>query len=669
MKSIKTRLIAIFTGVVLVITLGLGVLSTNIANKKLLNKANKDLEIMAMAEAKYIKSICDAETSYIDAIAQSNILFDEKVTLDEKVNYFQKEAKRTGYIEFALADKNGNVISFNKQKSVLNIKDRDYYKKAISGKRAVSDVIISKTDGQPVIMFAAPVMRNGKIEGVFYGLKAGTFLSTIASNFKYGETGYAYIINNKGVSVGDKNKDLVLKRYNFIEAAKENPDIKQLSDVIENKMIKREVGIGEYSYEGKDIMVGFSPIEDSNWIISVGMETKEVLKDVYQLRNILIIFSLIAIVIGIVVIYMVSASIAKPIKLLTGNIERIANYDLTFTKDETEKYLNRKDEIGKIGNAIVAMQENFKSLIKDVEDASNQVSASSEEFSATSEQSATTSEEVANTIEEIARGASNQAQDAEKGAHSMEELGYLLEVEQKYLEELNIFADKVVDLKNEGISTVKYLVQNSKENNEIANEVNEVIISSNESAKHIQEASEMIQSIAEQTNLLALNAAIESARAGEAGKGFAVVADEIRKLAEDSNKFTAEIKEIVTVLTSKTENAVLNMKKAEEIVNNQDKLVEKTEGQFNGIADSIEKAKETIENLNVFSKKMEDKKNQMLELVQNLSAIAEENAAGTEQASASVQEQAASVEEIAGSSQNLAELAQKLNELIMKFQI
>ncbi|MBE6064950.1 methyl-accepting chemotaxis protein [Clostridium cochlearium] len=483
-------------------------------------------------------------------------------------------------------------IKFNKQKSVLNIKDRDYYKKAISGKRAVSDVIISKTDGQPVIMFAAPVMRNGKIEGVFYGLKAGIFLSTIASNFKYGETGYAYIINNKGVSVGDKNKDLVLKRYNFIEAAKENPDIKQLSDVIENKMIKREVGIGEYSYEGKGIMVGFSPIEDSNWIISVGMETKEVLKDVYQLRNILIIFSLIAIVIGIVIIYMVSASIAKPIKLLTGNIERIANYDLTFTKDETEKYLNRKDEIGKIGNAILAMQENFKSLIKDVEDASNQVSASSEEFSATSEQSATTSEEVANTIEEIARGASNQAQDAEKGAHSMEELGYLLEVEQKYLEELNIFADKVVDLKNEGISTVKYLVQNSKENNEI-----------------------------------------------------------------------------VTVLTSKTENAVLNMKKAEEIVNNQDKLVEKTEGKFNGIADSIEKTKETIENLNVFSKKMEDKKNEMLELVQNLSAIAEENAAGTEQASASVQEQAASVEQIAGSSQNLAELAQKLNELIMKFQI
>ena len=279
MKSIRTRLIGIFAGVILALLLGVGIISTNIVSKNSIKNSHKELEMIAMEESKYIKSICDAETSYIDTISQDNMLSDEKVTLDEKVNYFQKEAKRTGYIEFAIADKNGNVISFNKERSVLNIKDRDYYKKAISGKRAVSDVIISKTDGQPVIMFAAPIIRNGKINGVFYGLKEGSFLSTIASN--------------------------------------------------------------------------------------------------------------------------------------------------------------------------------------------------------------------------------------------------------------------------------------------------------NESAKHIQKVSEMIQSIAEQTNLLALNAAIESARAGEAGKGFAVVADEIRNLAEDSNKFTLEIKEIIKTLTDKTENAVLNMNKAEKIVNNQNELIMK----------------------------------------------------------------------------------------------
>lgn len=669
MKSIKTRLIAIFAGLILVLSLGLGAVSVNIASKNLTKNVHKNLEEMAMKEAKCIRIICGAETGYIDGIAQNSIILDEKVSWEEKVNYLQKEAKRTGHINFGFIDKNGKATVFNKEKESLYVNDLDYYKKAINGNRSTSDVFIDKFTGKPIIIFATPIRENGVIKGVFYGIRDGEFLSSIVSKFKYRKTGYSCIINNKGVSIGDRNKDLALKQHNFIEAAKENSDSQQLANIIKNKMIRREVGSGEYSYQGKEKIVGFAPIEDTPWIMAVGLESKEVFNSIYELRNLLILFSIIAVAIGIFITYMVSGSIAKPITLLTAHIEKVANYDLTFVQDETSKYLNRNDEIGKIASAVTVMQNNFKSLIKNVEEASNQVSVSSKEFTATSQQASNISEEIANTIEEIARGAASQAQDAEQGANSMEELGYLLEVEQAYLKELNVFADEVVELKNEGISTVGNLVQSSKDNREISNEISEVIVSSNESAKHIQKASEMIQSIAEQTNLLALNAAIESARAGEAGKGFAVVADEIRKLAEDSNKFTIEIKDIVTILTAKTGNAVLGMHKAEEIINSQNVLVMKTEEKFNGIADSIEKAKETIENLNVFSRKMENKKNEMLELVQNLSSIAEENASGTEEASASIEEQVASVEEIASSSQHLAELAQNLNQLIMKFQI
>ncbi|RXM78651.1 methyl-accepting chemotaxis protein [Clostridium tetani] len=669
MKSIKTRLIAIFTGLILLLALGLGIVSINAASRSVKANVHKNLEEIAMKEAKCIRVICGAATAYIDGIAQNSIILDEKATWEEKVSYFQEEARRTGHINFGFIDKSGKATVFNKEKHSLYVNDLDYYKKAINGERSTSDVFIDKFTGKPIIIFATPIRKDGVIKGVFYGIRDGEFLSTVVSKFKYRKTGYSCIINNKGVSIGDKNKDLVLKQHNFIESAKKNPDSKQLADIIKNKMLKREVGSGEYFYEGKEKIVAFSPIEDTPWIMSVGLETNEIFDSIYELKNLLIQFSIIAIIIGIAIIYKASGSIAKPIALLTAHIERVANYDLTFVEDETSNYLNRKDEIGKIGNAIVIMQNNFKALIKSVEEASNQVSSSSEEFTVTSHQSASSSEEIANTIEEIAKGAASQAQDAEQGVNSMEELGYLLEVEQAYLKELNVFADKVVELKNEGISTVGNLVQSSKDNREISNEISEVIVSSNESAKHIQKASEMIQSIAEQTNLLALNAAIESARAGEAGKGFAVVADEIRKLAEDSNKFTIEIKDIVTILTAKTGNAVLGMRKAEEIINSQNVLVMKTEEKFNGIADSIEKAKETIENLNVFSRKMENKKNEMLELVQKLSTIAEENAAATEEASTSVEEQVASVEEIATSSQHLAELAQNLNQLIMKFEI
>ena len=138
-------------------------------------------------------------------------------------------------------------------------------------------------------------------------------------------------------------------------------------------------------------------------------------------------------------------------------------------------------------------------------------------------------------------------------------------------------------------------------------------------------------------------------------------------LAEESNKFTEEIGIIIRDLSENTDNAVTRMKEVSNLTDSQTEGVELTKEKFEGIAIAIEKTKDIVKELNLSSQEMENKKDEIVDIIQNLSAIAEENAAGTQEASASVEEQTASMVEIFNSSEALAQLAVDLMEYIGKF--
>jgi methyl-accepting chemotaxis protein len=189
----------------------------------------------------------------------------------------------------------------------------------------------------------------------------------------------------------------------------------------------------------------------------------------------------------------------------------------------------------------------------------------------------------------------------------------------------------------------------------------------NESTAKIGDASNVIAAIAEQTNLLSLNASIEAARAGEAGKGFAVVASEIKQLAGQSASSTDYINGIVNELQTVVKKAVESIERVNEIAKEQFESVINTKQKYETIIHSMDDAAEATKILNKSEDEMTKAKNDILDMLQTLSAIAEENTASTEEASSTMLEQSASIEEIAKSSEMLAQLAQNLQQVIARF--
>ncbi|MFL0249560.1 methyl-accepting chemotaxis protein [Clostridium neuense] len=500
--------------------------------------------------------------------------------------------------------------------------------------------------------------KDGKFLGVIGLDVKQSKISDMLNQMKLGKTGYSMLIHNTGVIMADGKNP----KNNFKK-------VQEVGIAGLNKLLTDQAKTFEVSINGEKYLVSPYKVEGTDWILASLITQKELNSGAKEIMNIVVISAIVILVLISILANYLSSSITKPIIAVTGRVKDFGNLDFSKDKQLNEKYLNRKDEIGDMIRFLKIMRENVAEFIRKTAGAAEHIAASSEELTATSEQAATAAEEVAKTIEEIARGSSEQAKDTEIAAHNVEELGNLLEQDLNYTKELNAAAIQIEKQKEEGFLILKELINKTQKNSDASSNVYQIIMSNNENAEKIESASAMIESIADQTNLLALNAAIEAARAGEAGKGFAVVADEIRKLAEQSNNFTNDIKTIINELKTKSQSAVDFMKQTKEIVTEQEDSVEATEGKFEGIAQAIDDIKIIITKLNHSTGLMAENKNKIIELTQNLSAISEENAAGTEQASASTEEQSATIEEIASSGEKLATIAEELKVSIDQFKI
>ena len=656
--------IAIYVGaLILLIALGLGTVTSIFSSEALYQRLEANLMQLGNEDSKYIDFRISSKIQILQEIANKKEV--SGMEWREQKDALADAAERLGYLDMAVVLPSGDasyVVSGDKS----NLGDRNYIKKALNGEGTVSDVIISKVTGEAVLMYAVPILDDGRVVGALVGRTDGNSLNNFTNEIKYGEHDQAFIIGKDATFYSYPEKEYVLKQINIYKEAEKDKNYSELSEKLKGTNLDKQSQL-EYSFNNKKYIAALTPIKSTGWILFTTVEKKEVTDSVMSLVLAISIASFVFVVIGIISSSLLSISISRPIVSVSKKLNELANYDFTGKNDTLTQYSGRKDEIGLINKGLLTMQEHLLSLIKGVSDVSNRVAESSGEVRTATHQIVAMSDQTTVSINEIAKGAYEQAKDTEQGSSYMYNLSEIMVNDSKNRELLNDTAVHVDKIKEEGSKTVEILLEKTKITNAATGEIQKVISETQESSQKIQIASQMIEKITQQTNLLALNASIEAARAGEAGKGFAVVAEEIGKLAEQSSSFTQQINNVIKELAQKIEFTVNTIDEVNKTILNQTEIVGETKDKFDGIADALGKMKSVIETLNTSGVEMENKKNEMVHILGNLSAISEENAAATEETLATFESQNTSISRIADVSMELDLLAQNIKENLSKF--
>ena len=653
--SIKAKLLGIIIPVVIAIILILVFTAYHVSSG-----------IIESYSQNLLESSVNSQASKIEAWLEENLASMQMAkTMIEKLHPDETQLQTIldascGYSEnypdgLFLADANGSFLKgTDSKKQEPNPKESMWYQEGMTRVNMAVGSAHQNPDGTNVVSASGLLNDGSDTVRVIAADMTLDRISVIVNSFIEMHDAEAFLVDkDSSVILASRDSDLISKTLGADGQSAFYKDV------------EKKVSGKSYDFCTLDgNMTVFKEVNGTNWLLVSYVPTNVVLADLVGLRNLMIIFSIISILVLCVLIERVTHVVIRPVKEMTRVITSMASGDFTVSMK-----VKGNDEIAVMGRSVEHFIASMKEMIRqmghvsdrlekqagssknvsgEMNSAANIQSQSMTELNATVDQLSVSVNEIAQNATQLAGVVADTKEDSDKVEDKMRTTG---EVSEKGKADM------------ESVGNALHNIEISIHNLEEA--VDKVGTASGE----IVDIIKLIGDIAEETNLLSLNASIEAARAGEAGRGFAVVASQIGVLAKNSADSVAHITSLINEINGLVDDAVKQAGSSASDIESSADLIHIAVDTFDQIFQNIQETSHLIEGV-------VEKINQVDQVATNVAAISEEQAASSDEilaTSESMLQQAKSIsknsEQVEAEAGNLAESADQLADQVKQFQI
>ena len=653
--SIKAKLLGIIIPVVIAIILIL-VFTAYHVSSGIIESYSKNL----------LESSVNSQASKIEAWLEENLASMQMAkTMIEKLHPDETQLQTIldascGYSEnypdgLFLADANGSFLKgTDSKKQEPNPKESMWYQEGMTRVNMAVGSAHQNPDGTNVVSASGLLNDGSDTVRVIAADMTLDRISVIVNSFIEMHDAEAFLVDkDSSVILASRDSDLISKTLGADGQSAFYKDV------------EKKVSGKSYDFCTLDgNMTVFKEVNGTNWLLVSYVPTRVVLADLAGLRNLMIIFSIISILVLCVLIERVTHVVIRPVKEMTRVITSMASGDFTVSMK-----VKGNDEIAVMGRSVEHFIASMKEMIRqmghvsdrlekqagssknvsgEMNSAANIQSQSMTELNATVDQLSVSVNEIAQNATQLAGVVADTKEDSDK-------------VEDKMRTTVEVSEKGKADMESVG---------NALHNIEISiHNLEEAVDKVGTASGEIVDIIKLIGDIAEETNLLSLNASIEAARAGEAGRGFAVVASQIGVLAKNSADSVAHITSLINEINGLVDDAVKQAGNSASDIESSADLIHTAVDTFDQIFQNIQETSHLIEGV-------VEKINQVDQVATNVAAISEEQAASSDEilaTSESMLQQAKGIsknsEQVEEEAGNLAESADQLADQVKQFQI